>query len=316
MPLTLIFRATTASVAQEVTFDAPRVVIGRSEGSDLRLPDPSVSHRHASIRQRGRDYIVMDEGSTNGTFVGPVKLSPGAPRVLNSGDRIRLGRVTLDTQITAQPPTAQGAQATKEIALALVGEMLSSQGEVNAPVVEVISGADSGKTLLLTEFQRTYILGRVNTADLVLDDNDASRRHISIVRRADQLLVRDLSSKNGTLLAGVPLEAEKDTVWAVDAALTIGSDVFNYTDPVREALRELEHAPDEALSASEMSEVSSAATTADASPVAVANAPARAPRPQRARSTASGWGASDFLVALLALAVLAISALGLYWLWS
>ena len=36
-----------------LAFDTPRLVIGRGDGCDVRLPDPSVSHRHASIRQRG-----------------------------------------------------------------------------------------------------------------------------------------------------------------------------------------------------------------------------------------------------------------------
>src|SRR6188474_810176 len=69
-----------------ITLDAPRVIIGRGEGCEVRLPDASVSHRHASIRQRGAEYIVLDEGSANGTFVGPVRLSPQAPRVLTDGD--------------------------------------------------------------------------------------------------------------------------------------------------------------------------------------------------------------------------------------
>jgi len=40
-----------------LTLDSPRIVIGRSEGCDLRLPDTSVSHRHASLRQRGGEYV-------------------------------------------------------------------------------------------------------------------------------------------------------------------------------------------------------------------------------------------------------------------
>src|SRR5262249_30971418 len=59
-----------------LSLDAPRLVIGRGEGCEIRLPDPSVSHRHASIRQRGADYVLMDEGSDNGTFLGRTRLSP------------------------------------------------------------------------------------------------------------------------------------------------------------------------------------------------------------------------------------------------
>ena len=91
MALTVVVRSGDLKSQATITFDAPRIVIGRGDGCEIRLPDPSVSHRHASIRQRGTDYVVVDEGSSNGTFVGPVRLSPHAPRVVRSGDLIRVG---------------------------------------------------------------------------------------------------------------------------------------------------------------------------------------------------------------------------------
>src|SRR4051812_36771727 len=69
-----------------LSFDAPRLIIGRGDGCDVRLPDPSVSHRHASIRQRGAEYLVVDEKSTNGTFLAQVRLPPHSPRVVRSGE--------------------------------------------------------------------------------------------------------------------------------------------------------------------------------------------------------------------------------------
>ena len=75
MALTVVVRSGDHPTPLKISLDAPRIVIGRGDGCEIRLPDPSVSHRHASIRQRGSDYVVVDEGSTNGTFVGPVRLS-------------------------------------------------------------------------------------------------------------------------------------------------------------------------------------------------------------------------------------------------
>src|SRR5262249_5035608 len=82
MALTIVIRSGDTRTRAQITFDAPRVVIGRGDGCEVRLPDPSVSHRHASIRQRGSEYVLIDEGSSNGTFVGPVRLSAQAPRVI------------------------------------------------------------------------------------------------------------------------------------------------------------------------------------------------------------------------------------------
>ncbi|HQK19121.1 MAG TPA: FHA domain-containing protein, partial [Polyangiaceae bacterium] len=80
MAVTLVLRSDSSD--SSITFDQPRVVIGRGEACDFRIPDPSVSHRHASIRQRGTELVVVDEGSTNGTFVGTTRLHPHSPATL------------------------------------------------------------------------------------------------------------------------------------------------------------------------------------------------------------------------------------------
>ncbi|HXK19555.1 MAG TPA: FHA domain-containing protein, partial [Polyangiaceae bacterium] len=120
MALTVVVRSGDHPTPLKISLDAPRIVIGRGDGCEIRLPDPSVSHRHASIRQRGSDYVVVDEGSTNGTFVGPVRLSPQAPRVVKSGELVRIGRIWLELTVEPGPPTDDAQQATREIALALV----------------------------------------------------------------------------------------------------------------------------------------------------------------------------------------------------
>src|SRR6188768_3225820 len=128
MALTVVVRSGDHPTPLKISLDAPRIVIGRGEGCEIRLPDPSVSHRHASIRQRGSDYVVIDEGSTNGTFVGPVRLSPQAPRVLRSGELLRLGRVWLEVRIEHAPVTMSQKIVTRDIALGLVASALSAQG--------------------------------------------------------------------------------------------------------------------------------------------------------------------------------------------
>src|SRR5690606_17584935 len=67
MPVTVAVRSGNAPAGQGVddapslTFEGPRIVLGRGAGSDVRLPDPSVSTRHATIRQAGTEYAIVDE---------------------------------------------------------------------------------------------------------------------------------------------------------------------------------------------------------------------------------------------------------------
>ncbi|MCH2109201.1 MAG: FHA domain-containing protein, partial [Polyangiaceae bacterium] len=46
-----------------------RIILGRDPQATVSLPDPSISTLHASLKKRGKDYIISDEGSTNGTFI-------------------------------------------------------------------------------------------------------------------------------------------------------------------------------------------------------------------------------------------------------
>jgi eukaryotic-like serine/threonine-protein kinase len=65
---------------------------------DLSKYDPhtKVSRRHARIWREGDNYLVEDLGSVNGTVVNDaVRLAPRQPRVLESGDKLRLGETTL-----------------------------------------------------------------------------------------------------------------------------------------------------------------------------------------------------------------------------
>ena len=58
-------------------FNKPRVVIGSTEGCDLVLNVPGVSRKHLLILQENETYFVVDQGSTNGTYIGNQKLTPG-----------------------------------------------------------------------------------------------------------------------------------------------------------------------------------------------------------------------------------------------
>ncbi len=333
MALTVVVRSGDLKSQATITFDAPRIVIGRGEGCEIRLPDPSVSHRHASIRQRGTDYVVIDEGSSNGTFVGPVRLSPQAPRVVRSGDLIRIGRIWLELSTAQVLPTQNPGLITKEIALALVASSLSAEGELSAPRLFVTAGPDVGKELALAEFDRPYTIGRLQSAELPLADPDASRRHVEIIRRGTQIFVRDLGSKNGATLSNVRLEPNRDTPWPAHAVLALGSSEFSFEDPVLAALAEIEAGSDEHMRADDSIDPPNVGTGPSANagahsggvrtPVAeamranagdaapIAQVPTRAPEPSQ---KAQGFRAVDVIIALIALLVIGLSVLGLTWL--
>lgn len=318
MALTLLVLSGNRSDQVPLTLDGPRIVVGRAENADVRLPDYSVSLRHASFRQRGGDYLIVDEGSTNGTFVGPVRLSPQAPRVIRSGDQIRFGRIWVEAQLESVPATAQAKQAARELALQLVAQALTRSNESTSAQLVVHAGPDSGAQLTLECPEYRYVLGRATNSDLVLRENNASRRHVEVLIRSSQVYARDLGSKNGTLLASLPLPSRLETAWPVGAKMQIGRDEIRLVDPVTEALLELESGADEVISPDEevpiprqqQGEVEGGSQTTQTAVATDPPVPVRRPKSLDLPGLLTG----DILVGLLALAVLAASLFGLYWL--
>ena len=79
--------------------------VGRGQGADIRLDDPSVSRLHAELIRRGPYVYVVDLGlSRNGTRVNG---RPVARRVLDEGDVLTsLCRPALSDEAFATPATA------------------------------------------------------------------------------------------------------------------------------------------------------------------------------------------------------------------
>lgn len=76
-----------------IELKSEQFVIGREAGLvDLCLEDNlSVSRYHATIKRKGADYYIVDNGSLNRTFVNNVKVEEGKEVKLKNRDRIMIG---------------------------------------------------------------------------------------------------------------------------------------------------------------------------------------------------------------------------------
>jgi pSer/pThr/pTyr-binding forkhead associated (FHA) protein len=321
MAITVLVR-TAGSNNVRLTFDGTqRVVIGRGAGSDVRLPDPTVSHRHATLQAQGADFIVVDEGSTNGTFVGGVRIAPRTSRVLRSGDMMRVGKLWLELRVEpGAVVTRDLAVLTRDLALALVSQELEALGEDLTMKVRVVEGKDQGLVLPL-EPGRSYVVGRAPHCDLALSDQDTSREHVRLDVADGVVSVQDLGAKNGTWMGEARAPADHAVPWRPAVMIKIGRTVLALEEPISDALARIENAPDRPLSPDLAPEPPLPPPPPPSAPApgAMASIPAAAPTAASAPSKkppARGprWSASDRLVMAAAVGLLVLSLAGLVWL--
>lgn len=77
---------------REVQLRLETTILGRGTDADVRIPDASVSRRHAAVSVVGRAVVVEDLGSTNGLLLNGHKIHR---ETLADGDELRLGSATV-----------------------------------------------------------------------------------------------------------------------------------------------------------------------------------------------------------------------------
>jgi diguanylate cyclase (GGDEF)-like protein len=71
---------------------ADRVVVGRGDKTDIRIVDDGISREHAAVQREGGKVVLVDLGSTNGTYWNGARV----PRQeLADGDKISIGASTI-----------------------------------------------------------------------------------------------------------------------------------------------------------------------------------------------------------------------------
>ncbi len=70
------------------------ILIGRGNDAAIRLDDDYVSTRHARIAASGDQWFVEDLGSTNGTYIGSVRITQ--PTTITLGTQVRIGKTILE----------------------------------------------------------------------------------------------------------------------------------------------------------------------------------------------------------------------------
>jgi hypothetical protein len=173
-------------VVKEVQLSKSRSTIGRRPYNDIVIENLAVSGQHAVLENTGRQVILKDLGSTNGTYVNG---KPIRKQALQYGDQIEIGKYKIayveKTGHTLPDALSQTdgraivndysnlppSEPTIPAALAAIPPTLDDSA-IEGPRVQVLNGASAGRSLALTKVVSTIGNPNVSVASIIRRGND------------------------------------------------------------------------------------------------------------------------------------------------
>ena len=163
---------------------AKEIVIGRSPECDWHLDevDNSLSAKHAVITRRRKNFYLSDLQSRNGIYFHNKKIQE---KELKAGDRISLGACVLVVD--------------EEEHAVLKAKRFS----------RLVYLTEQGKKMTVDISKQKMVIGSASDCDIVLENQLVSSHHAEVELHGDgSCWIRDLRSRNGTIVNGAELEID------------------------------------------------------------------------------------------------------------
>ena len=95
------------SAGLEVPISKARFVIGTADDCHMRCPSKSISEHHCEIAIDGDQVLLRDLDSATGTFLNDFRIEQ--ERILQDGDRLRVGRLEFELSVEQAPQVSERA---------------------------------------------------------------------------------------------------------------------------------------------------------------------------------------------------------------
>jgi pSer/pThr/pTyr-binding forkhead associated (FHA) protein len=100
--------------SREIALDEGKVSFGRGSEADQRLADDGLSRLHATVHRDGDNVWILDENSTNGSFVNGEKVGVNGT-ILYDGDKIKIGHYTTLTVKISSKQASQTVDSNEKV---------------------------------------------------------------------------------------------------------------------------------------------------------------------------------------------------------
>ena len=210
-------------VVKEYTLDREGVTIGRNEDNTIMVDNLAVSGYHARIDLAGKDHILTDLQSTNGTFVNDKKV---ISHKLSHGDNVIIGKHVILFVATGREAEAKTDQQKidmdktmmldtakqKELLAKQQGALQAAKAAEKIGVVNFIEGADLGEIELRKKLTK---IGKAETSEIRLPGLFMPATAATISRRPSGYVLTTMGAKikvNGQAIADNVALNEFDTI--------------------------------------------------------------------------------------------------------
>ena len=213
-------------------FDIPagELIVGTDASSGLMLAGEGILARHAVLRATTEGSAIVSRGSdAAASSVNGVRVGAESVPVLH-GDRIQLGGHELLVVDNRKSGSTQFLDAAAIAAMSSAPSAPKSAGGP-APVT-------GGRLVCLTDGREytvgpSLVFGREAGNDVVVENNQVSRRHAEITATSDGYVLTDLST-NGTFVNGQRIQGPR-TLARADMIRVGDSEFRFYANPAPQA---------------------------------------------------------------------------------
>jgi predicted component of type VI protein secretion system len=192
------------ALLEQRELNAERTTIGRMPDNDIVLTSHGVSKHHATIERQGESFVLIDNGSANGVFIGGKRIRRHR---LRYWDEIQVFSYVLkfmavprlkgeEAGVPASSKAEQAQEATMEIDISSVGDLAKLRRRVKVPTLSVIDDAANLRCYTLDKVN--FRIGKSTDCDIKVPGWLAPRLAACIQRRHDGCYL--LPSRRGRVL--------------------------------------------------------------------------------------------------------------------
>jgi len=217
------------TLLQQQELNAARTRIGRGADNDIVLNGRGVSKHHAVIEKQGESYVLIDNDSANGVFVGGKRVRH---HVLKYWDEIQvfnfvikfMGVQRLKGEETGLPVNSgrPAQDKTMEVDISSIGDLARLRRRIRIPAIALLDHGQEQTCLRLDKVN--FTIGKSRDCDLQTRGWFSPRLAASIQRRNDGCYLmparRGRVSVNGQRVRGQTMLQDGDRLQVHDLALT------------------------------------------------------------------------------------------------